>query len=54
MGTPQLEEIAMKAPTLIKWLSLLYLIIGLLGVAMITPVCLYNRRVKISTDQNEQ
>jgi len=44
-GTQELEEIANKCPVLIKWLSLIYLGIGLLGVSMITPVCLHNRRV---------
>lgn len=36
----------MKVPVLLKWLSLLYLGIGLLGLAMISPVCLHNRRMK--------
>ena len=46
MGTPELEEIAMKVPVLLRWLSLLYLGIGFLGLAFITPVCLYNRKIK--------
>jgi hypothetical protein len=43
IGTPELEEIAHKVPECLRWLSLLYLLIGLLGVLMISYVCLKNR-----------
>jgi hypothetical protein len=44
LGLPELEDIALKVPVLLRWLSMLYLLVGYLGVAMIAPVCLRNRR----------
>ncbi len=47
MGSQELLEIALKVPTFLRWLSLLYLIIGSLGVAMISYVCIENHRLKL-------
>ena len=44
LGTPELEDIASEVPTLMKWLSLMYLAIGLIGASMVAPVIIKNRR----------
>ena len=44
VGDPDLEAIANSVPECFRWLSLLYLCIGFLGVLMLTPVYLHNRR----------
>ena len=44
VGTPELEEIANLTPVLLRWLALIYFSIGMIGVLMVTPVCLYNRK----------
>lgn len=38
--------IALKVPECIRWLCLLYVSIGLIGVLMISYVCVHNRRVE--------
>lgn len=43
VGSPEVEAIAMKFPTMLKWEALMYLIIGLMGAAMMAPVCIRNR-----------
>ena len=50
LGTQELEEIAELVPECLRWLSLLYLIIGLLGVLMIAPISILNRRKKIENE----
>lgn len=44
LGSPELEEIAMRVPTLLKLLALLYFCLGMLGIAMMAPVFLHNKR----------
>jgi hypothetical protein len=44
VGSPELEDIALKVPTLMKWLSLMYLGIGLLGTSLVAPVIIRNRK----------
>jgi hypothetical protein len=43
-GSAELLGIASQVPVLLKYLALLYLCIGCLGVAMLIPACLENRR----------
>lgn len=45
-GTSELETIAFEVPTLLKFLSLLYLAVGLLGTIMLAPVYIHNKRVE--------
>lgn len=44
-GTNELEMIAFKVPTLLKWLALLYFGVGMIGTLMLIPVYIHNRRV---------
>lgn len=44
MGTPELEEIAFKVPSLIRILALMYLVLGMVGIAMMAPVIMKVRR----------
>ena len=37
IGSPELEDIALKVPALLKYLALLYLCLGSLGVALMAP-----------------
>lgn len=53
IGTPELESIANKVPECLRWLSLLYLLIGLLGVLLISYVCLENRSRERKVDQEK-
>ncbi len=46
LGTPELEDIAVKVPTLLRILALLYLITGALAIALLTPTALHNRKVE--------
>ncbi len=45
MGTPATEELALKVPTLIRFLSLFYLSFGILATALMAPVMLHNRKI---------
>lgn len=46
LGTEMLKNISLKVPECLRWLSLLYLLIGLMGVFMIAYVCLENRKAE--------
>jgi hypothetical protein len=46
IGTPEIEEIPLHVPSLLRWLSLFYLIIGLFGVTLIAPLLIHNRRAE--------
>lgn len=46
LGTTELEDIAMQVPTLMRWLSLMVLLIGVLGVSMTAPIIIKNRRAE--------
>lgn len=43
VGSPEVDAISMKFPTLLKWEALMYLLIGLMGAAMMAPACIRNR-----------
>ena len=43
-GSPELEAIAAQVPTLIRWLSLFYFILSFLGIALMSPVLMHNRK----------
>lgn len=45
-GTPELEEIAARVPKCLRWLSLFYLVIGVLGFVFLIGICRENRRVE--------
>lgn len=47
VGTTELENIAAKVPECLRWLSLLYLLIGMIGVFLLSYVCMENRRKEI-------
>lgn len=49
LGTPELEELALLVPSLIRYLSLFYITMGLASVAMMAPVMIHNRN-----KENEQ
>jgi len=51
LGSPELEDIAMQVPTLMKWLALMYLAIGVLGIFMTTPIILKNRKAENEHEQ---
>jgi len=44
LGNSELMEIANKVPSLLRYLALLYLGIGFIGIAMMAPVIIGNRR----------
>lgn len=48
IGNDELEAIALKVPECLRWLSLLYLAIGVLGLLMLAPVALRNRQKTIA------
>ena len=43
-GNDLLIAIAHKVPELVRWLSSIFISTGYLGIAMMTPMCLYNRK----------
>lgn len=44
-GEPELEELVQNVPSLIRLLSLFYLIFGIISTLMMTPVILHNRKI---------
>lgn len=44
-GSPELLGVITPVPTMLRFLALMYLSIGLSGVACISPVCIHNRKV---------
>ena len=44
IGNAELEQIAAKVPECLRWLALLFLGFGLMGVLMMSYVCIDNRR----------
>ena len=44
VGNVELEQIASKMPECLRWLALLFLVFGILGVLMMSYVCIDNRR----------
>jgi hypothetical protein len=51
VGTPELEAIAMRVPTCIRWLSLFYLLLGVVGCLFLYKVCKENRKMNKMVNQ---
>lgn len=47
LGSSELQAIAQKVPECLRWLSLLYLACGLIGVLLLSYVCVENRRTDV-------